>query len=400
MLSGGLGLLVFGACFFFGASEPRDAATFYALIFLFGFLFSHRLAFPKFLPRILIPAAGIFFALLLAESLWASYDPWQSLLRLTGWLAMAVVFALSADLDPGEREKLLAALVLTALFQTGYGIFALAQTPEKVLWRMKAAHLGYLTGTYLNRNHLAGLLELALGAAMGFFLKETVAKKNARALCWALVFFLLFGGLMLTGSRAGLLCWLLGFLASLSLFSTGSRGLRTPALWILLGGVFFAALLLGGKLLSRFEPDAGYLSLQSGRLWAWQDGLAMLKEYWVFGTGLGNFGALFPAYQSARLQLGWEHVHCDYLELALETGLPLFAVWLTLAGTLIRAAVKRSLFLSPASQALQTGCFAGLFSLLLHGFFDFNFAVPANVFSAVFITGILCGGADSQGSES
>ncbi|OGW72581.1 MAG: hypothetical protein A2Y02_01450 [Omnitrophica bacterium GWA2_52_12] len=400
MLSGGLGLLAFGACFFFGASQSRDAAALYALIFLAGFIYSRRLTFPKFLPRRLIPAGGLFFTLLLGVSLFAAYDPWQSLLRLTGWFAMGVVFMLSSGLDQKERENLLAALVLTALFQTGYGIFALSGTPEKILWRMKEDHLGYLTGTYLNRNHLAGMLELALGAAMGFFLKESTAKKNGMAMFWALIFCLLFGGLMLTGSRAGLLCWLMGFITSLSIFSGGRSGLRTPALWILLGIVFVAAWPLCGSLLSRFEPDAGYLALQNGRLWAWQDGLVMLKDHLVLGTGLGNFGALFPAYQSARLQLGWEHIHCDYLELAIELGLPLWGAGLALAGAVIRVLIKQTVFMPPSLQALQTGCFAGLFALLFHGFFDFNFAVPANVLNAVLMAGILCGTLNTRVSES
>jgi uncharacterized membrane protein len=72
-------------------------------------------------------------------------------------------------------------------------------------------------------------------------------------------------------------------------------------------------------LLARFEAKAGYLA---GERWlyvigTWHAALA----FWPFGSGLGSYASVFPAFQPPGVHGFIEHAHNDYVQLLMECGL-------------------------------------------------------------------------------
>ncbi|MCK7482916.1 MAG: hypothetical protein M0C28_41730 [Candidatus Moduliflexus flocculans] len=73
--------------------------------------------------------------------------------------------------DSRRRAEILVVVVLaSALFQAFYGMAEVFSGHETILGRPKRYNLGSVTGTYVNRNHLAGFLEMAFPLSLGYLL--------------------------------------------------------------------------------------------------------------------------------------------------------------------------------------------------------------------------------------
>ncbi len=232
------------------------------------------------------------------------------------------------------------------------------------------------------------MLELALGVAAGFvFFEAFVRARKTRAASWALFFFLLLAALFRTGSRFGSSVFVF-----LSFVAGTAMAFKQPKArpWVALAASTVLALLVAqsGVFFKRFALEAGYLEASSGRWWVWQDALAMLRPYGLWGTGLGGFGRAFPQFQSARLLMGWDHAHNDYLEMAIELGLPVFLLWMAGWIALGWGLVQKILKDTTGRAWLAGGISLGLLSMVIHGLADFNFAIPANRFLFVLLTGL------------
>jgi O-antigen ligase len=142
-------------------------------------------------------------------------------------------------------------------------------------------------------------------------------------------------------------------------------------------------------LLARFEAEGGYLS---GERWlyvigTWHAALA----FWPFGSGLGSYAAVFPAFQPIGVHGFIEHAHNDYVQLLMECGLLAVAFGaLALAliarqtARLVRRARRAGL---DAAGLLQASCGLGLLAVLLHSWVEFNLRIPANAMLATFLLG-------------
>ena len=85
--------------------------------------------------------------------------------------------------------------------------------------------------------------------------------------------------------------------------------------------------------------------------------------------------------------MGWAHAHNDYLELATELGIPAFLVFFVSFLGLWIDGVRRLGTLSETDFPVVWGSLISVTSLLLHGFVDFNLAIPANAMILIFLTG-------------
>ena len=383
--------LLFSAPIFFGAAYP------WAYFSLSGFLFLLVCFFPQSLSEICVLPVFIrsgflfVFGIIFFQSLFAPYHPYATQLELLKWLAWAGVFLLIQLLPASSLERLIIGLAVLGCLESLYGLWETGTGHEHVLWQKKQIHLGFVTGTYINRNHLAGLLELCLGVHIGFLLKAFRQKRFWVFTGGSLLLIPTLMGFFQTGSRMGFIsfCLSLGALSFLLL-----RKLRRKII-----GVFFLMLLffLGialwmgrQKLLERWEETVMNTEYwEGGRILVWESAFRVLKDHPWLGTGLGNFEWVFPAYQPERLGMGWAHAHNDYLELAVELGVPAFAVLLlSFSGLGVFYFLKK---ISPehADSPLLWGIGLSLTSFAFHGLADFNFAIPANAFIFIFLTAAL-----------
>ena len=100
------------------------------------------------------------------------YDSWLSLLKgigLTAFFALTLLM-----LNTRERVKrILWVVVLAAAFQAMYGAIMVLTGWEYGFFSEKTAYRGLATGTFVNRNSMAGYLEMTLALGIGFLLAQS-----------------------------------------------------------------------------------------------------------------------------------------------------------------------------------------------------------------------------------
>jgi O-antigen ligase len=290
------------------------------------------------------------------------------------------------------------------LFQIIYGIVQTYSGSQKIWWWTNDYYKGWVTGTYINRNHLAGFLEMLTPLCFGFVIanikksgsrkryKEYSISRLKRFRNWLftgdekskIILFFFMGivlglGLLLSGSRGGILSFGISmfFMIFLFAFKDGYRkyGLIAACLCML---ILAYGLQIGiEKTLDRFE-HIGHLY---NRFEISKSVVPMIKDFPVFGTGWGNFMYMYPKYAlpeySDRLILG--NAHNDWLEMTSESGmvgaLIFFGALITFLVKSIRLWFRRK---DSFATGLGVGVIFAVISISIHSFFDFNMHIPAN----------------------
>jgi O-antigen ligase len=325
---------------------------------------------PLFGPRAFAPLSIAPSATFTHVCLFASYV--ALLLAARGFAARA-----------GERIWLVAApLVLIGAIESVLGLVQFAageNEPAK--------------GTYGIRNHLAGLLEMVFpfAAMYGWGALRAVHDNRKRWLQCAVGFSfagLLLAGLLCTLSRGGLAAFLVSFLA-LAAVGVGGRMTRKKRLITLasvIGIVLIAlALFMPVSLVMRLAQHSS-----EGRYTVFREGLGVVREYPLFGCGLGGFESAFLKFKAAEGILAVDYAHNDYLQMLAELGV----VGFLLEGLLVGSVLLRSL--RHAESAAQSrwfavACVGSLAAILTHSAFDFNLYVAANAAVLAWICGMAAG---------
>lgn len=315
-----------------------------------------------------------------------------------GWLSFFVTLRLGS-------ERRIVRLLFSILIAIGaaealYGLLQALGGIDRIGGYSR--DLGRLaTGTFINRNHFAGLLNMSLGLSLGTLYTGFVARRRAGqrsfetfAWTWLVILSCALVGLavFLSLSRGGSLILIAMLVLVFVLLQIRGQRRRLHALPSRVAVVLLMTTLAVGfsygvdALLERFDTLE-----ESDRLQVYRDTLQMIADHPWAGVGPGMFGYDFRAYQTVRLRQQYSQAHNDYLQVAAEWGLPLAIVFWSLVLWIFARAVR--LFLSRASpwrQGVGLGCAAAIFSLLLHSLVDFNLQIPANlaVFSAILGLGL------------
>jgi tetratricopeptide (TPR) repeat protein len=124
------------------------------------------------------------------------------------------------------------------------------------------------------------------------------------------------------------------------------------------------------------------------RFLIWQGCLQMIRDYPLWGTGLGTYWLLWPPYHSPLDASGGYFAHNDYLQLWIEGGLPVMILLMGLM-SVIAVSFYRTMKAKEPSQANKIealSLFAGLMALAIHTFFDFNFyTMPTMILAGVML---------------
>ena len=318
------------------------------------------------------------------------------------WAALAAGLA-AAGLVGRRREHrrwLLAALLVTAVFEVLYGIRHW-WVDARTIWGVEVARAGgRLRATFVNPNHFAAYLEIALPAAfaLGWWawrrareepaLERRLLLTAAPALLWLT----LFAALAFTGSRAGLAAGAVAAALQGLLAASASRRWRLAPLGLAgalvgLGVVAVAGLqqALGRMLsVSTFEVAWGHRALAA------RAALDLWRRFPVLGTGVGTFQDAFPMVQPAGLAGTWSHLHSDWLELLITTGVvgtALVGVGVTALAVRLSGVLRRGHRSEDRAAALAA--LGAIAALAIHETLDFGLTIPANAFTLA----ILCGAA-------
>lgn len=314
---------------------------------------------------------------------------WIHLSRICGY---AIAFFVARQLvrrSPFGPWTAVMPLVFIAGTQAAYGFFVGPDT---------AGHS--LSGSYPNRNHFAGLLEMALPLSIGFavsvlyrsgrrgVLAMTDVLKASAPLAIAL---LLFSAILYSNSKGGAVASLLSlfFMTAMWLGRGQPSSRRWPflALLTLLLLVVFI-FLTPSNLVERFG-EAATQQNSEGRIPIWRDTIHLIAAYPMFGVGFGAFFPTFLRYQFAGVGFAWTNTHNDYLQLLSELGIVGFIapslLLMSLFGRAVDAASEPE-----ATEARFVGlaCAGGLLAILVHSLTDFNTYVTSNGLVLAWMAGV------------
>lgn len=310
-------------------------------------------------------------------------------------LAMSLARAFLLATDAPTARQLMKILARAGLCYAAFGIFAQIAEPTALLLRQKDAYLGFTTGTFVNRNTAAtfwgssallfllpllhtlfrGPLREGPLLSIGFLERIDRALSSPKGL--VVGFLACTTAAAMTGSRAGVLLTAFACLLASALYlGRLSLGKHRRWLWIACAAAAGAALLqlTGGLVFGRIASSG---LVDESRLGAYRGALAIIRDYPLFGVGLGNFETIFPYYRPAELgsQGIWDRAHSLPLEIAVDLGLPaavligLCALWYLyhlLRGSLLR---RRDRYIPIA------GATVGLLGIL-HSSIDFSLQIP------------------------
>ncbi|MBN1149876.1 O-antigen ligase family protein [candidate division WOR-3 bacterium] len=303
-------------------------------------------------------------------SAWLSSTPYGSFERWREWLAFFGLIFLSNQF---LRDKLRIGyievfLMLFGSFQAAIGIVQFAA--------------GFSTrasgtfGTY--SNFYSHFLGVCLIASVHFFVKEKNLRTRNELLVLFLPIFMISTALLLSGARV------IPFLIFPLAFMNRSWLKR---IGIILTGAFFALMVfllikkIGGR--DVFGSDPYHLT----RLLIWKQSvfLVFMRPLFGFGPGsfhfsslLNNFAQNFQIFRHGRYA---EYAHNNYLEIAVEAGIPALIMF----SIILFRSVKDSLRI-PLKEAKSDFFSFAVLWLVLVGFFDTVFYPPlAEYLGAIFI---------------
>jgi O-antigen ligase len=321
------------------------------------------------------------------------------------WVSAAAFFlAVVVAAKRKESRRWIGATILAAaLFQILYGARNWFSR-STAIWGLEVpGDPDRLRGTFVNSDHLAVYLELALAISFAFgwwairrarrgeSLERGVMLVGLPVLLWIV----LFTGLAFTGSRAGLVAAIAGAIAQGILLAGWRKRWRVAP-------VGFLAVLLGLAVVAyigfqegfgRLLGTSAYEVSWNARLNVWQRSLSLWRQFPTTGTGLGTFEHAFPLAQPAELTtLTWTHAHNDYLELLLTGGLVATAL-LMVGVVLVLRRLWRVFFESVRSEtrAAALAALGALISVGFHEVFDFGLVMPANALTLTAVVGAAVG---------
>ncbi len=315
--------------------------------------------------------------------------------------SLAAVLALTLGLVIGADNKhARQSLLIMGWSGVGYAVYGLATLlfdPTALLWREKTVNLESLTATFINRNTAASYFGSCAVVWLALLMARVRGQLPAGPIVWAklperivatvpadkqiiircCMFFVCLTAMFMTGSRGGILLSLIAMMIAFVVFFRRDLPRRSS---LIVGaasaGIVALVLLqlLGGNVEARI--DEGGL-VDQGRLAAYRSSLRIIADYPWFGTGLGTFTSIFPAYRSGNISIHgvWTFAHSTPLELAVELGIPLAlviaAAWISALVVLIRGTRRSRRDTVAPLAALAVSLIA-----LLHSSIDFSLQIP------------------------
>ncbi|MCY1518373.1 O-Antigen ligase [compost metagenome] len=330
-------------------------------------------------------------------------------------LAYCLLFFLVVSLFHTRKRLglLLGTLVVSGTLQAFYGAFMTLSDVEWLLTGPKSSYFGDATGTFVNRNHLAGYLEMTLACGIGLLL----ALRDGRPFSWVNLMELLLGpkarlrlalvvmviALVMTHSRMGNTAFFASLLLVGGLFILLEKehrlrnGLVLASIIlidVLVVSQYFGLERLKDRVLATRLDDVvvnGEVVQQANEVRddVFSYSLQLLRERPIVGQGAGSFEAVFPKYPGEDIRIHFDHAHNDYIQFAVEFGLlgslplagfVLLALWHAFKALWRRESVYR--------RGVGFGAAMGIIALLIHSTTDFNLQIPANAATLVVVCAI------------
>jgi O-antigen ligase len=328
-----------------------------------------------------------------------SIDPEASRVSLLKSLAYAGVFFLMLALATRRSRVLLLArvLVYAAVLETVYAVTLHLGNVTEEYFGTLLEHSDSASGTYANRNHFAGYLEMCLALGIGLLIAglsdrkaDTWRRFLQHALEWILspkmilrlALCVLVIGLTTTHSRMGNTAFFSSLLVAGVLGIALSRHATRNTVLLLASLIAIDLFIVGSwfgveKLAERLQETTVQDVQQREEPAAYA--VQLIRDYAPFGSGPGTFYVAFPRYRPATVPNFYTQTHNDYVQVASESGVAGFAaIGLFVAAALGAALLAQWRRRDPLMRGMSFACIMGVTSLLIHSWVDFNLQIPAN----------------------
>jgi O-antigen ligase len=341
-----------------------------------------------------------------------SLDPVATREELLRVLTYAMLFwiLLNRFREREQVERVIVTIIGVGFFLAVFAIIHKYSSNGKLYWIRETAQGGEPFGPYVNRNHFAGYMEIALPLTIGYILAQSPFRAARLAMrerlrLWTsqstsksilLLFAAIFMGaaLILTGSRGGLVSFA-GSMVFFVVMAIMKRTARSRAVRLALaccGLTLIAAIWIGGNSaflsLERLEKTIQEPSTEE-RAVLWRDTWRMANDYARLGSGFNTFEGVFPAYKTSTTQMIFQYAHNDYLQLLAEGGIVAFGLVIWFIVAWYRKVTARWFTRhDPFAAYLTLAGMTAVFALLIHSLTDFNLHIPANAIATVTVLSI------------
>lgn len=260
----------------------------------------------------------------------------------------------------------------------GIGVIEAVWALVEALWHQTARP----HASFFNPNFLAGYLGAVATILLGYLCyagRAEVRRRGWRSPAWIgtlLSFGLLVAAMLATGSRGGILAFVVGSAVVLSM----RFGRRSVAI---MGAILLLAILVPNPLRDRVSAEHAANPVSYARLQIWQSAVMAMIEH-PMGAGLGLYQYISPQYmfpvegQIARYGRVATTAHNEYLQMGVELGLASVVVFLWGIVLVGREAVRvLGQRLSRRQRGLVVGASAAAAGILAHAAVDSNLHEPA-----------------------
>lgn len=329
-----------------------------------------------------------------------SIIPYRTLSALLSLIPPTAILLATLLLPKHQVVRLLYLFLGMATLQAALGLIQYGSQSDWAFWWGIPVNPN-ATGTYVNRDHFSGMLEMALPLALALLAyhfhiphdpRDDEAEGHGRpfhfnnTLVFLVVSLLLIVGIIFSRSRTGIALMILALPLCALVFARhlGGRlvlGMSGVIVALSLGIATSIGLI---PVLNRFAVDPATDLRWEIFAVAWE----ATKQHLPVGTGPGTFQAVFATYQPATIPNFINHAHNDYLEMLLEMGLIGSVLTLWGMGLYFRQWIIKQRMSWDHFHFLRTGAGLGLLLLLMHSFLDFQLHVAANNILASFLLGI------------
>lgn len=323
-----------------------------------------------------------FLQLLQPELPWlpASLAPYRTISSALWLLPAMAVLAAMVRRQAYSRSGIAAAILAAAMLSVPLAAIQVTGGGDSPGYFYQITNRGVGVGFFANSNHLAIFLLCAIPFLAALHLRARGREmQQAAALSLLLISALLalVVGIAVNGSLAG---WgLLLPIGAASVLMILDRRRRLPAWWpipvmlLTIGAVSFIALAPVDSLLI---GEGVQVSVEARRD-SFTHSLAATGQFFPWGSGLGTFPLVYPSLEDPTqvTRTFMNHVHNDYIELALETGLPGMAVILLFLLWWGRRAT--GIWMGAAQRPFAQAATIASMGLLVHSMVDYPLRTAA-----------------------
>ena len=342
------------------------------------------------------------------ENVSLSFFPYATKIEFFKWMVLTGFFLFFLHWRLPENgfrviKQLIVVILVMGTFESFYGLLRFFGVQNRVLNLGGGEEIYSVMGTFINRNHFAGYLLMVIPLSVGFLYSREAhrlqggggrlhrfSSVDGKTLLIGFSIIVMILGLLFSASRMGIVSLLLSFSVISILFGRvhGEKKFSKRSAWILGLALLWGASIGLDAVISRFFGTSGDFQM---RWKIWGGALQMVRDFPLFGSGLGTFAQVFPMYRSFHIRGMATHAENDFLQLASEAGLLGFTLLLLLFLVLFvkTASGIRSLSAGDPKRYVGLGGLVGILALMFHSQVERNLQIPANAFLYTLFWGIV-----------